>query len=397
MKIKRWLIISGAAALFIISIVYGFLPRPVIVDVVKALRMPMKVTVEEEGQTRVKDKFAISSPVTGFMRRIPFDVGDAVIKGQKIAEIEPLRSDALDPRSYASAQTAVSAAEAALKAAKENASAASAEEEYARANLERTIKLFNAGYTYQDIMDKSDRDAKRANANRLAAEALVKVARSELDRARVVLREFGPVSSVSMSHIAMVHSPVSGYILRIHKESEGAVNAGEPLVDIGNLNRLEVEIEVLTEYAIKIKPGTPVAFERWGGEQILYGTVRVVEPAGFTKISSLGVEEQRTLVIADITSMPESWQRLGDGYRVEARFIIWAGENILQVPASAIFRKGDKWALFAVKNNRAVERQVEIGQRTGLTVEVLSGVSEGDIVIAYPDELIKEGTLIKQK
>lgn len=397
MKFKRWLIISGAAALFIIAIAYGFLPKPVHVDVVKASRMPMMVTIEEEGRTRVKDRFVISSPVSGFMRRISFDVGDAVIKGQKVAEIEPLRSDALDPRSYASAQAAVSASEAALRAAEENASAALAEEEYAKANLDRTIKLLQAGYTSQDIMDKSQSDAKRANANRLAAESRVKVARSELDRARAALREFGAGTSVSMSNITIVHSPVSGRILKIHKKSEGAVISGEPLVDIGNPNKLEVEIEVLSEYAVKIKQGMPVLFERWGGEQILSGKVRIVEPAGFTKISSLGVEEQRAFVIADIISMPESWQRLGDGYRVEARFIIWEGKDVLQVPASSIFRKGDKWALFSVKNNRAVERQVEIGQRTGLTVEILSGISEGDIVIAYPDESIKERTRIKQK
>ncbi len=169
------------------------------------------------------------------------------------------------------------------------------------------------------------------------------------------------------------------------------------MVDVGNAYMLEVEIEVLSEHAVKIKPETPVLLERWGGDQILSGKVRIVEPAGFTKISSLGVEEQRVLVIADITSTPESWQRLGDGYRVEARFIIWEGKDVLQVPASSIFRKGDGWALFAVVNNRAVERQVEIGQRTGLTAEILSGISEGDTVIAYPDESIKEGTRVEQK
>lgn len=397
MKFKRWLIISGAAALFIIAIVYGFLPKPVIVDAVKASRMPMRVTIDEEGQTRVKDRFVISSPVSGFMRRISFDVGDSVVKGQIIAEIEPLRSDALDPRTYASAQAAVSAAEAALKAAEENASAASAEEEYARANLERTIKLLKAGYTSQDIMDKSESEAKRANANRLAAEASVKVARSELDRARIALKEFGSGTAAASSRSIIVRTPVSGRVLKIHRKSEGTVNSGEPLVDVGNAYMLEVEIEVLSEHAVKIKPETPVLFERWGGDQILSGKVRIVEPAGFTKISSLGVEEQRVLVIADITSTPESWQMLGDGYRVEARFIIWEGKDVLQVPASSIFRKGDGWALFAVVNNRAVECQVEIGHRTGLIAEIHSGISEGDTVIAYPDESIKEGRRVEQK
>ncbi len=397
MKFKRWLIISGAAALFIIAIVYGFLPKPVLVDAVKASRMPMRVTIDEEGQTRVKDRFVISSPVSGFMRRISFDVGDSVVKGQIIAEIEPLRSDALDPRTYASAQAAVSAAEAAIKAAEENASAASAEEEYARANLERTIKLLKAGYTSQDIMDKSESEAKRANANRLAAEASVKVARSELDRARIALKEFGSGTAAASSRAIIVRTPVSGRVLKIHKKSEGTVNSGEPLVDVGNAYMLEVEIEVLSEHAVKIKPETPVLLERWGGDQILSGKVRIVEPAGFTKISSLGVEEQRVLVIADITSTPESWQRLGDGYRVEARFIIWEGKDVLQVPASALFRKGEGWAVFVLINKRAHLRQVEIGHRTGLMAEIISGISEGEMVITHPDESIKDGTHVRPR
>jgi len=175
------------------------------------------------------------------------------------------------------------------------------------------------------------------------------------------------------------------------------VNSGEPLIDIGDPGKLEVKVELLSADAVKIKIGTPVFFERWGGDPALSGKVRVIEPAGFTKISSLGVEEQRVLVIADITSLPESWQRLGDGYRVDARFIIWEGKNVLQVPASALFRKGEGWAVFVVKNKRAHLRQVEIGHRTGLVAEIVSGISEGEMVIAHPDESIKDGTRVRPR
>ncbi len=397
MKLKRWLIISGSVALFIIAIAYGFIPRPVPVDVIKASRSPMRVTIDEEGETRVKDRFVISSPVAGFMRRISFDVGDPVMRGQIIAELEPLRSDALDPRSYASAEAAVSAAEAALKASEENIRAVIAEEEYAKATLERAKKLLNAGYISQDIMDKSESEARRANANRLAAEASAKVAKSELDKARIALREFSSGTSASRPRVVAVRTPASGSILKIHKKSEGAVNSGEPLMDIGSPDRLEVKVEVLSEYAVKIRQETPVLFERWGGDQALSGRVRVIEPVGFKKISSLGVEEQRVLVIADFTSLPENRQKLGDGYRVEARFIIWEGKDVLQVPASSLFRKGETWSVFVVKDNRADERQIEIGHKNGLTAEVLSGLSEGDMVIAYPDESIKSGVRVRQK
>jgi HlyD family secretion protein len=175
------------------------------------------------------------------------------------------------------------------------------------------------------------------------------------------------------------------------------VQSGEPLIDIGDPKNLEVKVEVLSADAVRIKPGTAVLFERWGGNSTLSGIVRVVEPAGFTKISSLGVEEQRVLVIVDITSSNKSEQNLGDGYRLEASFIIWEGKDVLQVPASALFRKQDGWAVFVVKNNRALKREVKVGQRTGLAAEILSGLIEGEEVISHPDNSIEDRTRIRPR
>jgi HlyD family secretion protein len=175
------------------------------------------------------------------------------------------------------------------------------------------------------------------------------------------------------------------------------VNSGEAIIDIGDPRKIEVKIEVLSTDAVNIKPGTPVLFERWGGNPALLGKVSVVEPTAFTKVSSLGVEEQRVLVIADIVSSLESRKRLGDGYRVEARFIIWEGKEVLQVPSSALFRKGGNWAVFIVKNNRAQQREVKIGHRTGLTAEVISGLVEGEEIIAYPDDSIREGVRVRPR
>ncbi len=341
MKTYRWWIIIAVAVAVILLIAYGFLPRAVPVDAAKASRGSMSVTVDEEGKTRVKEKYVISAPVSGFMRRIRLEAGDAVKKGQVVVELEPLRSSVLDPRSRAEAEAAVLSAEAALKASEENSQRAAAEAEYAKANLVRIKKLFEQGYVSRDEMEHAEAEAKRTEAGRLSAEAAVKVARFELDKARSVLQYSAGEGGVNIGRAVALRSPVNGRILKLHRESEGVVNSGDALIDIGDPDNLEVRVEVLSADAVKIKAGTAVLIKRWGGEPALSGMVRIIEPAGFTKLSSLGVEEQRVVVIADITSVHEGKKSLGDGYRVEVSFVIWEGKDVLQIPASALFRKGE--------------------------------------------------------
>lgn len=397
MRLRRWIIVITITAVVLLAIVYGFMPKPLPVDLVKVSRGPLKVTVEEEGKTRVKDRFVVSAPVAGFMRRIKLDVGDHVQKGQTLIELEPLKSNLLDPRSHAAAEAAVSSAEASLKVEEERARAAAADAEYARRNLERIKKLYEGGYVAKDALEQAETGAKRAEANLLSAEAAVKVARFELDKAHTALRHSAAESTRIQGKIVMIQAPVNGSVLKIYHESEKVVQSGEALIDIGDPKNLEVKVEVLSADAVKIKPGTSVLFERWGGNSTLSGKVRIVEPAGFTKISSLGVEEQRVLVIVDIASFPANGQNLGDGYRLEASFIIWEGKDVLQVPASALFRKQDGWAVFVVKNNRALKREVKVGQRTGLAAEILSGLAEGEEVISHPDNSIDDGTRIRPR
>jgi len=397
MQLRRWIIVITIAAAVLFAIVYGFMPKPVSVDLVKVSRGPLKVTVEEEGKTRVKDRFVLSAPVAGFMRRIKLDVGDPVRKGQPLVELEPLKSNLLDPRSHATAEAAVSSAEAALKVEEERVRAAEADAEYSRRNLERIKKLFEGGYVAKDALEQAEAGAKRAEANLLSAEAAVKVARSELDRAKTLLRHSAAEETRIQGKIVTIQAPASGSILKIYRESEGVVQSGEALVDIGDPENLEVKVEVLSADAVRIKPGTSILFERWGGNSTLSGKVRVVEPAGFTKISSLGVEEQRVLVIVDLTSSDQNEQGLGDGYRLEASFIIWEGKDVLQVPASALFRKQEGWAVFVVKNNKALKHEVKVGQRTGLAAEILSGLTEGEEVISHPDNSIEDGTRVRPR
>lgn len=388
---KRWLIISAAGVIVLIMVIYGFMPSPAVVDTSKAMRGKMQVVVTEEGKTRVKDKFIISAPVTGFMRRISLEVGDAVKKGQIVAELEPVRSTALDPRSYAAAEAAVSSASSSLKFAEENARAAKADEEYAKANLERIKKLYDESFASKAHLEQAQNEAKRREAYRLAADASVKASAAELERAKTAVRYTG-AGGGKIVHIA---SPISGRVLKIHRKSESALNVGEPLLDIGNPQVLEVRIETLSSDAVKIKQGMTVLFDRWGGDRAIHGKVRIVEPAGFTKVSSLGVEEQRVLVIADIENNDPSALSLGDEYRVEARFIIWEKDNVLQIPSGALFRDGGEWAVFSVQNGRARLKKVSIGQRNGLTSEITSGLSEGDTVIVHPNDAVKDGKAVK--
>jgi HlyD family secretion protein len=392
---RRRVLVVTVGVLVAFALAYGFMPTPVSVDAVAARRGPLQVTVEEEGRTRVKDRFVVSAPVPGYLRRVDLEVGDVVSKGRQIAELEPLRSAVLDPRSRAEAEASAASARAALDAAKEKARAATADAEYARERNRRMKKLAGDGFISKDDLEQSDSEAKKAEATRLSAEAAVSAAQADLEKAQSVLRYSAAEHASGGEKTVIVRAPVSGRVLKLHRESEGVVNSGDPLVDIGNPRLLEVKAEVLSADAVKIRKGTPVVFERWGGDKPLSGRVRVVEPAGFTKISSLGVEEQRVLVIVDFTSPVEVWEGLGDAYRLDTSFIIWEGKDVLQAPASALFRKDEDWSLFAIENKRARLRAVEVGHRNGLAAEILSGLKEGEMIVAHPDDQIKDGAKVK--
>jgi HlyD family secretion protein len=398
MKKGKWITIFIVSMAVLAAIVYGFIPKPVLTDMVKVMRGPLKATVEEEGKTRVKDRFTLSAPVPGFMKRLNLKVGDRVVKGQTLVEIEPLRSHLLDPRSRATAEAAVSAAEASLRAEEQRAQAAAADADYAQRNLERMQKLYENHLIAKESYEQSEATDKRSRAVLLSAEAAVEAARSEVIRARTALQYSAADNAGIQGRIVMIKAPVDAGVLKLYRESEGVVQASEPIVDIGDPRKLEVTVEVLSADAVRIKPGMPVMFERWGGNSTLSGTVRIVEPQGFTKVSSLGVEEQRVLVIVDIgTSDNNSEQSLGDGYRLEASFTIWEGKEVLQVPAGALFRKQDGWAVFVVENGMALTREVKVGHRTGLAAEILSGLSVGEEVISHPDNSIEHGIRVRSR
>jgi HlyD family secretion protein len=341
----------------------------------------------------------ISAPVAGIAQRIEFDVGDPVRRGQVLAWLAPLRSQILDTRSRAQAQAQLAAAEAALRVAREDAQAARAAADYARAELTRLQRLQPGGMVSQDRLDQTESEARRSAAAQRAAESAVDVARFKLESARSEL-SFSAARDSSGSESTervTITAPVDAQVLKVEQRSEYVVEAGRPLLEIGDPHDLEVEIDVLSADAVRIKPGTRVLFQRWGGAEDLQGEVRVIEPAGFTKISALGVEEQRVLVIADIVSPADLWQRLGDGYRVDARFIIEESDNVLRVPSAALLYDQGGWAVYSVDDGIARFKKLSIGQRSGLQAEVTGGLTENESVIIRPGDAISDGVRVRAR
>ena len=398
MILRRKLILT----LFVLSLtgllVYGFFPEPVSVETVAVSRASFHVAIEEEGKTRVKDRFKIAAPVAGTMHRVDWEVGDALQAGQKLCEITPLKSALLDPRSKADAQDRVSAAEAALRTAQAKVVADKASAEFAHAEYERINKIYEKKLIALSAIERADAEKRRTAANLESSRYAVETARYALQEARNALSHFASEGNEALGEHVIVHAPVDGQVLVIYRESEGTVAAGQVLMEIGDAHALEVVVEVLSADAVRIQPGMPVEFNRWGGDQPLEGRVQVIEPVGFTKISALGVEEQRVRIIVEFTSPPELWARLGDGYRVDTRFIRWQGENVLQIPQNALFRHEDGWAVFvASKTNKAELRTVEPGKRSGLRAQILKGLKEGEAIITHPDERIAHGQRIRRE
>jgi HlyD family secretion protein len=389
--------ILAISVLVIGLLVWGFWPRPVPVELVKPQRAPMTVTIEEEGQTRVIDRFIISAPVDGVACRVQWDVGDTVQAGQTLLRISPLESRVLDPRSRAEAEARVAAAKSTLELARQQADAAGAGANFQRSEIKRLKPLAEQGVISEGAFDKAQMDLLTAEATLRSANHAVEVARYERQAAETALKySAGTVTDDPAIHVP-VKSPISGKILQMSHECEGPVTTGQTLLVVGDPSLLEVVVDLLSADAVKVKPGTKVYFDRWGGDEPLEGRVHTVEPIGFTKISALGVEEQRVNVIADFVSPKEDWQRLGDGYRVEARFVVWEGEDVLQVPASSLFRLNEGWALFVVEDGLAHQRVVKVGQRTGLVAQILEGVKEGDQVVNHPSDEVSDGVRISER
>lgn len=378
------LLLAGLALLLALAL----WPQAVEVDVAMVERGSFRVTVEEEGRTRLSERYLVSAPVAGQLNRVLLEPGDRVERSQVLFTLHPLAADALDARRQAQAEAVLARAEAALRVALAQVESEESTQQLAATELERVRELAERQFVAQGALDRAEAEARSANARLRSAQFAVDVARHELDNARAALDVAGGTSSGAAFE---VRSPIDGTVLSRLRQSEGPVAAGEAILIVGDLAALEVEVDVLSRDAVRLQPGMAVELDRWGGDGILRGRVLRVEPAGFTRVSALGVEEQRVWVIVAFESTPEQRAGLGDGYRVEARFILRESEDVLQVPASAVFRDGEAWASYVLRDGRVVKQGVVPGERSGLILEILDGLQPGDHVLRNPGRDMEAG------
>lgn len=360
------------------------MPSPLTVDSESIRRSELTITLDGEGMTRVRDSFTVASPVNGRVERITLEEGDLVQKNSVVARVTP---PPLNAREFEEAQARTRSAEAVLEAAR-------AGERQVKVDLDQAARKFNryrslyqkgavAAETFEDVRTAWEVLQKQHQAALLNVES----AHYDLEAARSTIDQ-----SVSGKTVDIL-APDSGKVLRVLEKSERVVSAGTPLVEIGNPRDMEVVIDVLSTDAVKVEPGLMVQVEEWGGGSMLPGVVRTVEPAAFTKISALGIEEKRVNIIVDLEE-PES--KLGDNYRVQAKIILWRGDDILRVPVSSIFRSGKGLNVFVIKKGKAVKQPITIGHRGAYYAEVLDGLAEGDMVVVHPTNDLEDGMRVKE-
>ena len=395
MGLRRWMFWTAGAIVAAVVVFFGTRPQPVPAEVSQVTRGPIDVSIDDEGETRVRDRFVISAPLGGRVLRIELEPGDTVVANETVlAVFLPSAPVLLDARSRAEAQAAVETALAAVGQAEAHYEQAAAEVTFSRAEVERYRRLARDGIVSVEQMETSQLDLDTRQEALEAAEYAVRTALSELQAARVRLQRFSGRSAAADGEAIEITSPVSGVVLRRLRESESVVPAGEALLEIGDPQQIEVVTDYLSKDAVRIRPGQRVLIDRWGGDRPLGGRVRRVEPSGFTKISALGVEEQRVNVVMDITDPPEVWAGLGDGFRVETRVVVWQSEDELKAPTGALFRRDEGWAVFAVDGGRAVLRSIEIGERNAQEAQVLGGLEPGQEVVVYPSDSLSDGSRV---
>lgn len=397
MKRIRRLLVQWASGLAVVSLLtYSFWPRPIEVDVAQASRGSLRVTVDEDGKTRIKERYVVSAPLAGQLQRISLRAGDPVVAGKTLlAVMEPGDPALLDERSRAQSEARVKAAEATRKQAVSRLDRARVAFNLSVQELRRQRQMaIGRETTYQDL-ESAEHKERMAQEDMKTAQFAIQIADFELDQARAALIRTRPRSPGDADTWRFeIHAPVSGRVLRVFQESCAIVTAGQQLLEVGDPGDLEVEVDVLSSDAVKIATGANVILEHWGGERPLLGQVRLVEPSGFMKRSALGVEEQRVNVMIDFVDPPEKRRRLGDAYRVEARIVIWSADNVSKVPSGCLFRRGDDWAVFAIENGIAQLRRVTVGRSNALETEITSGLDEGTAVILHPGDKILPGSRV---
>lgn len=390
-RIITWALIIG----LLVLIGWGLRPRPIEIEAGAVTRGDLTVHVVEEGKTRIRNRYVVSAPVAGQMRRGVLKNGDPVKAGETVlASIEPAVSPLLDPRARAEAEARVQGMEAGKSKAAESLNMAHTAEKFSIQNWERAKKLIQTKSISDTDRDNAERDYEMRARETRAAEFAQKIAEYELAQARATLMQ---IETPGNSTVIEVRSPVNGYVLRVMQESATIVTPGVQVLEVGDKSDIEIEAEILSRDAVAIKEGAPVTIEQWGGDKPLTGRVRRVEPAAFTKVSALGVEEQRVYVLSDLINPPPDAQKLGDRYRVEVRVAVWQGDDVLLVPAGALFREGSEWKTFVFDNYTARKVSLQAGHSDGRMTEVLGGLKAGMEVLLHPPDSVKDGAAVKKR
>ncbi len=388
---QRKILLTLAALALLALLVWSLRPSPVVVTTAEVQRAPLSETVEEEGRTYLRDTYVVSAPIGGYLHRVVLEPGDAVAAGDTVFELEPPPAPALDARMREQARDSLAAAQARLEAARAERGNREADLDLAESELRRVRKLFERSLVSESELERAENAVSRAESALAGARASVEAAGFEVENARAVLDIAEGERSGDSGQVLRVAAPVGGMILSRERCCEGVIQAGAPVLEIGRLEELEVRVDLLSMDAVRVRAGTEVMIENWGGGYPLEGRVRRVEPAGFMRVSALGVEEQRVPVLVEITTPRDQWSELGVGFRVEARFVLWAGEDVLQIPASALFRAGGAWQVFVVENQRLSQRSVEPGRQGELRTQILSGLTAGERVVTHPGDRLADG------
>lgn len=383
----------GGAVIVAVLVILALRPPVVEVDAGEVIRGPMMITINEEAETRIRHKFVVSAPVMGRVERIALEPGDQVVAGRTVvAQVRAEAPPLLDTRSRAETVAARSAAESSRGQARAEEQRAKAALDLAQRELARERELDRAGLTTRQAVEVRESEVRTAEEALRAATFVVAAATAELERLDARLR---PDRLDASGRVLTITSPVSGVVLRRHRESAAVVPAGEPLVEIGNPEDLEIVADLLSTDAVQVRPGAVVRLEQWGGSETLTGRVRRVEPSGFKKLSALGVEEQRVNVVMDFDDPVAASAKLGDGFRAEVRIVIWEGDDVVQVPTSALFRQGESWAVYVITGDVVRLALVQVERRNSQTAQVTTGVAPGDRLVVHPPDTLADGVRIR--
>jgi HlyD family secretion protein len=385
-------------ALIVAAAVYALMPQPVPVDVATVDRGPLDVTIDEEGIARIRDVFRVSAPVAGRVERLPVEIGEQVFENTTaVAAIHPADPPFLDVRSRRELEAAVEAARAAVTLAKAQLNAAQANERLMESDLERAQRLAKAGTISARALEKAIADVDTAKAQVAEAEAALNLRDSELSSAEARLIEPNQLEGGGRDSCCLtLRAPVNGTVLKLLTESEQVVAAGQGLLEIGNPRDLEIIVHLLSSDAVNVRAGGSATIDGWGGPT-LTAKVRRIDPAAYTKVSALGIEEQRVDAILDIVDPEEKWQRLGHEFRVMVHISVWQGDDVLQVPLGALFRTGADWTVFKIVDGKAVATRVVLDHRNTQVAEVVEGLGAGDVVVLHPSDRVVDGVAVEER